>query len=404
MARDIDRIHSIVNALQEARLDALICTLPANVLLVSGYWPVNGASVAVITSEGYVSIIAPEDERDLAEQGWADELSLIKPASLSEIKPLAHSLRSRLAEAVYILERGARIGIEEASLEPSPYPSHYIYFDAISELLASVMPSCHLKPAGQLLSRLRATLTPRELQRVRAACNIAETAYAEGIITLRVERAETEVAAAFRAPLSTRGIGWDGALRADGFCFCMSGANSAKAYGLHQRSTGRDILPGEFAMVHCNSFADGFWTNITRTYCMGEPDDRQREIYDAILAARQAALATIRPGASAADVDAAAREVLEQRDLAEQFKHPLGHGVGFSTMNDHARPCLHPASKDLLELGMVFTVAPAIYFEGYGGVRHCDMVAVTATGAEVLTPFHSRMDELVLSCAEESTA
>ena len=92
---------------------------------------------------------------------------------------------------------------------------------------------------------------------------------------------------------------------------------------------------------------------------------------------------------NAADVDAAARDVLKMRGFGPQFKHSTGHGVGFSAIDANAKPRLHPKSEDTLEAGMVFNVEPAIYFEGYGGMRHCDMVAVTDSGAEVLTPFQS---------------
>lgn len=119
-------------------------------------------------------------------------------------------------------------------------------------------------------------------------------------------------------------------------------------------------------------------------------------MYEAVFAAREAALAAIRPGAKAADVDKAARDVLEARGFGSKFKHSTGHGVGFEAISAGAKPRLHPKSSDTLETGMVFNVEPAIYIEDYGGIRHCDMVAVTDTGAEVLTPFQCRFGELVV--------
>jgi Xaa-Pro aminopeptidase len=98
----------------------------------------------------------------------------------------------------------------------------------------------------------------------------------------------------------------------------------------------------------------------------------------------------------AADVDAAAREVLKTRGFGPQFKHSTGHGVGFSALDANAKPRLHPKSGDTLEPGMVFNVEPAIYFDGYGGMRHCDMVAVTDSGAELLTPFQCSTDDLAV--------
>ncbi|MCA1684981.1 MAG: M24 family metallopeptidase, partial [Planctomycetia bacterium] len=147
--------------------------------------------------------------------------------------------------------------------------------------------------------------------------------------------------------------------------------------------------------VHCNSYADGYWVDVTRTYSLGEPAGR-RAIYEAVFAAREAALAAARPGVKASAVDRAARGVLEAAGFGPRFTHPTGHGVGFAAIDPDARPRIHPASDDLLEEGMVFNIEPAVYFEGDCGLRHCDVVALTAGGAEVLTPFQATIEELII--------
>ena len=205
---------------------------------------------------------------------------------------------------------------------------------------------------------------------------------------------ETEVASLFHRLLTE--IGTDHAHRAGGFVFCMSGPNAAQAYAAYAHSGTRRVKESDIVLVHCNSYADGFWTDITRTYCLGEIDPRQRTMYDAVFAARGAALASIRAGVRAADVDAAAREALASRGFGAQFKHSTGHGVGFAAIDAGAQPRLHPASPDVLLAGMVCNVEPAIYIDGYGGIRHCDVVAVTESGCEVLTPFHASLADLVL--------
>ena len=138
----------------------------------------------------------------------------------------------------------------------------------------------------------------------------------------------------------------------------MSGANSARAYAAFARSTSKQLREGELVLVHCNSYADGYWTDVTRTYCLGEPDERQREMYGAVLAARDAVLAAIAPGVRAADVDAAARNVIASRGFGAQFRHSTGHGVGFAAIDAGAQPRLHPASPDVLLEGMVCNVSP----------------------------------------------
>src|SRR6185312_11657713 len=119
---------------------------------------------------------------------------------------------------------------------------------------------------------------------------------------------EEQIAATLRGPL----LDTHRASRADGFAFCMSGPNAAEAYKAYQLSSDRAPRPGDLVLAHCNSHVDGYWTDITRTYCLGRPDDRQRQMYEAVFAARRAALDAIRPAARACDVDHAARQVIER--------------------------------------------------------------------------------------------
>jgi Xaa-Pro aminopeptidase len=176
----------------------------------------------------------------------------------------------------------------------------------------------------------------------------------------------------------------------------MSGTRSADAHGSYAMSAGKRIAAGELVLVHCNSYADGFWTDVTRTFSVGRPDDRHRRMYDAVAEARAAAIAAIKPGVTGREVDRAARDVLRRRGFGDEFKHPTGHGVGFAAIDHNAMPRLHPASDDVLEVGSVFNIEPAIYRDEYDGMRHCDVVALGEDGATVLTPFQCEVHDLLL--------
>jgi len=382
MPRDAERLDRLQCAMKEAGLDAIACALPINVLLLTGYFPVVGKSVAIVTRDREVALIVPEDERELADCDTVDHLVAFHDKPGEAIREACDRLR--LSGSVVGYECGE-------ALEPASYAAMHLYNSSITGLLDGAV----LRPASELLARMKAVLTPIELDRLGRACRIAEIAFEEGSAKLGIGLKETEAAACFRAPLVTIGTGFEGVSRAEGFVFCMSGRNSGRAYGAYARSRAKEICVTDLVLTHCNSHADGYWTDITRTYGMGPMSERQAEIYDAIFAARMAALEEIRPGVEAAAVDRAARDVLRSRGFGDQFKHSTGHGVGFAAIDHNARPRIAPDSTDRLEAGMVFNVEPGIYFEDFGGVRHCDVVAVTETGTEVLTDFQTRMEDLI---------
>jgi len=395
MARGDERIERIMAALQQANLDALVCTHPTNVLLLSGYWPVVGASIVVATRDGRVAVLAPEDERDLADGGWAGTVRTFQSGSLESLPDVVAAVEGPVARELGAT--GARVGHEDGDFfEQSSYAAMHYYGPVTAPLLGRAMPGATLTLAADLIKTLRAALTGDELARVRAACQVAGEAFERGAAGLRAGLREPEAAALFETPLSVVGLGRAGVARAGGFVYCMSGENSARAGSAYARTRDRAMLHGDLVLIHCNSYVDGYWTDITRTYCLGEPSERQRAIHDAIFAARAAALAVIRPGARAADVDAAARAVLRDRGFGAYFTHGLGHNVGFTAISTDGPPRLHPASDDVLESGMVFNVEPAVYIAGYGGARHCDVVTVTADGAQVLTPFQATIEELTV--------
>jgi Xaa-Pro dipeptidase len=395
--RDLERMERITRALGEATLDALVCVLPSNVMLLSGYWPVVGTSVAVVSRDGSVGLVLPEDELDLASSSWADPREPFTPGSLEALPSLLEMLQNPFSRLLHRLgvNRG-RIGHERGPmLEPSSYAGTNRYATTIPLLLSDLRPRAELVAADEVLHELRAVLTQRELARVRLACRVAGQAFRTGAASVVPGALEREVAAAFHAPLEVyadpEGVA---SMRAGGFTWCMSGPNAALAYKAYARTGGRRIRVAELVMVHCNSFVDGLWTDITRTYWTGGADDHVHEVFDAVLAARDAAIGAVAPGVKARDVDRAARDVLAARGLGAAFRHGSGHGVGFAAIDHQARPRVHPASQDVLERGMVFNVEPAVYLEGWGGMRQCEMVAVTPEGAELLTPFQSGLEAL----------
>jgi Xaa-Pro dipeptidase len=396
MPEGAERLDRIKDTLQSENLDALVCTFAEDVLLLTGYFPVVGTAVAVATREGRVVCLVPEDEEDLARLGWATEVRTYQPGSMKRLISPVQAIRQPLDELLGELQLSrSRIGYEDLDFfEGSSYAAMYLFNTTISGLLEGCVPEADLTSGAAAISRLRSALTPYEVSRVHLACAIAGDAFTHATEGIRPGLREPEIAAAFRGELLVRGLGHAGVRQSDAFAWCMSGPSSALAGGAYARTRNRELEEGDFVLVHCNSYVDGYWTDITRTYCLGQPDERKRAMYDAVFAARAAALEAIAPGARAADVDAAARRVLTERGFGQYFTHGVGHSVGFSVISADFPPRLHPASPDVLEVGMTFNIEPSIYIEGFGGLRHCDVVTVHEDGPEVLTPFQARTEEL----------
>ena len=394
MTRDHERIARIRRALDTHGFDVIVCGLRAHVLMLSGYWPVIGSVLTVATREGAVALIVPSDEAELASNGWADAMHTFEVGSLDRLTTVVDAVRDPLAAAKSDLAIGkaATIGFEGgAAFDPSGYASTYLYGAAIEPLLRGVFPGASLRDATDCLAELQSVLTGRELRRLRTACGVAQSAFEKTAAAIRIGMTEQDVARHLRAGLASAAHE-----RCDGFAYCMSGPNSARAYAAFQQSSGRAIGDGDFVLLHCNSYCDGFWTDITRTFSVGRVSKQQRAMSDAVDTARRSALEAIRPGVRAASVDTAVRNVLAERGFKSAFKHATGHGVGFAAIDHNASPRIHPASEALLEMGMVFNVEPAIYIPDIGGTRHCDVVVVTRTGVECLTPFLSGPGELTL--------
>jgi Xaa-Pro dipeptidase len=394
-----ERIARIRAALKQNELAGVVCTLPSNVLMLTGYRPVVGMSAAVASRDSGLLLIVPEDESELAAKSWVDEVRAYQPESLDRLSGPGDAIREPLRKALHDLKlQCSDLGYElEAASEPAYYSGVYLFQGSIVGILHDVVPSAPLRPADRMLSGLRAVKTAHEVECIRRACAVAGEAFARGREQLTETHTEAEIAAYFRTGFSELGLKDEGVERADGFAWCMSGPKAANASGAFATTGLRRVRTREPVLVHANSYVDGYWTDITRTYVLGEIDGSLRNVYEAVFAARAAALAEIRPGAKAADADRAARDVLKSRGFGDRCPHSIGHGVGFNAISANARPRLHPKSEEKLEAGMTFNVEPAIYIDGELGVRHCDMVAVTESGMELLTPFHATLNELLVN-------
>lgn len=155
----------------------------------------------------------------------------------------------------------------------------------------------------------------------------------------------------------------------------------------------RVINTGDLITLDFGAVYKGYHSDITRTFCVGQASDKQREIYDIVLNAQLAGIEAVRPGLSGKDIDTVARNIIDQAGYGQYFGHGLGHGVGLAI---HEDPRLSPSNVNILmQPGMLVTVEPGIYIPGWGGIRIEDIVLVTAVGCQVLTASSKQFIEIM---------
>jgi Xaa-Pro aminopeptidase len=242
--------------------------------------------------------------------------------------------------------------------------------------MAGLFPAgVRLKNAPALVERQRMVKDEGELARIRAAVQVGASLFDRALKVLRPGIKETDVAGEMEYAARRAG--------AEEMSFPTIIASGTRSALPHGRASERPIAPRGFVVCDFGVILGGYCSDQTRTVWMGAPSKDARHAYEAVREAQEAAIAAVKPGISAAEVDAAARTVLRRARLARYFTHSTGHGVGLEI---HEAPRVAAGQKDLLRPGMVITVEPGVYFPGKWGVRIEDMVAVTEDGREVLTP------------------
>ena len=159
----------------------------------------------------------------------------------------------------------------------------------------------------------------------------------------------------------------------------MSGKNTSLPHGV---PSDKPIKQGDFVLLDFGSVVQGYHSDMTRTFCVGEPTDKMRKVYDIVLNAQLAALSAVKAGMTGKELDAFARDIISKEGYGENFGHSLGHGVG---MEIHEMPYASPSKEDILPENSIVTVEPGIYLEGEFGVRIEDFVVVKNDGCENMT-------------------
>jgi Xaa-Pro aminopeptidase len=236
---------------------------------------------------------------------------------------------------------------------------------------------------ASLVEMLRSVKDGDELAIMAEAARTGCKLFEHILGVLRPGIAEVEVAAELES--QARKLG------AEGMSFETIVAAGLRSAMPHGRATSAPLPRRGFVTMDFGIIHKGYCSDMTRTVFLGKPKPEDRKAYEAVLEAQENAVNAVSPGASCAEVDEAARSVLRREGLAEAFTHSTGHGVGLEI---HEPPRVGAGQTTRLQPGMVITIEPGIYLAGKFGIRIEDMVVVTHSGGQVLTPAPKALIEL----------
>jgi Xaa-Pro aminopeptidase len=330
--------------LEGAGIEALLVSRLPNVRYLTGFTGSNGQ--AIVRADGSAVFLT---------DGRYDEQSGHEVPDL-ERRIYLEGMVPAVREAATDLGLG-RLGFEGDGL------TFRTYTDVAADL------PVELVAVNGAVERLRWIKDPEELETMAQAQEVTDAAFEAILPKLREGVTERELA--FELEIELRAAG------ADDLAFDTIAAFGEHAAEPHHHAGDRPLGHGDVVKLDFGGLVEGYHCDMTRTVALGQPPAELRAIHEVVHRAQRAGIEAVRAGAKAAEVDRAARQVVEDAGYGERFPHGLGHGVGLEI---HEGPRLHWTSEDVLPAGAVVTIEPGVYVPGLGGVRIEDQVEVTEDG------------------------
>jgi Xaa-Pro aminopeptidase len=354
-----DRLRGL---LRRKGIGALLVTHFTNVTYLTGF-----------TGDDSYLLLRADGETILSDARYTTQLGEECPGVDLHIRPPGMSM-SKAVEKVVKATKLDRLAIEGDSMTVG-----------LRDQMASRLPETELVATAGLVELLRQVKDKHEIAAIRLAIWHAEKGF--GVLRATLDPRKTEKQVADELEHEMRKFG------ARAAAFPTIAAAGPRAALPHAKATAAPIGDSDFLLVDWGANEGLYLSDLTRVLVTGRLSPKFRRIYAIVLDAQLAAIAAIRPGIAAQDVDAVARNKIKDAGFGRYFGHGLGHGLGLEV---HEGPRLNSSSKTVLKAGMVITVEPGIYLPGWGGIRIEDDVLVTRTGCEVLTGLPKAYEEAVV--------
>lgn len=328
--------------------DSLLVTTEENITYLSGF-----------TGHDAVMLIGKNRNFFFTDARYAEEAE--KTVLGFEIVQPKESLLATIGQ-IASNEKLRRIGFESANL---PY--------AVYKKMKSFLKLKKLVPLTEAVEDARSVKDAQEIRLIENAISLTGKVFNRVTAGMKSEDTEASLAREIKTAFIVRGAS------AAFEPIVASGRNSSKP---HAAAANKRIGNCSFIMLDLGCRIKGYCSDMTRTLRRGKTPILFNKIYSIVEKAHSAAIKKVRPGIAANEIDAAARAVISSAGYGKFFGHSTGHGIGLDV---HEKPRISHISGMLLKAGMVFTIEPAIYLPGFGGVRIEDVVCVTADGCRVLT-------------------
>lgn len=334
------KIQKVRDFINEKNLDGVIVSSWQNVLYLSGFTGYGDARLLVTAQKAF---IITDSRYYVQAEEQSPEFELVKGncASSAVMKTLLadHRIKS--------------VGYENQAISYADYCGYYQEIGA------------ELHKIEDLFYKLRLIKNEEEIAAIERACDLASTALEQILPEIKPGKTELEIAALLEYRMRVLG--------ADKPSFDTIIASGVRGAMPHGTASTKRIESGDGVTIDFGAFHGGACSDMTRTFFVGEPSAKMREIYNIVLEAQQAVVSEFREGMTGREVDQIARNVIVKAGYGDQFGHGLGHGVGIDI---HEAPSVAPRSDTVLTPGMVFSNEPGIYLPGIGGVRIEDLVTI----------------------------
>ncbi|WP_145232693.1 M24 family metallopeptidase [Staphylococcus arlettae] len=352
----MDKLEQLRSFIAQKHLDGVIVLSEYNRRYLSGFTGTSGAL-----------LITKEDQYLITDFRYIEQATSEAPAF--HIINRQNSLIQSLKEQINTL-----------NLQNIGFEGNLVSYDEYLQLSKSYVSLISISGA---IEKIREVKNPTEIEIIQSAANIVDQAYEYILTVAKSGMTEQQLKAKLESELLELG--------AEGTSFSTIVASGHRGALPHGVASDKIIEQGDMITLDFGAYYQGYASDITRTFAIGEPNPKLKEIYNIVLAANQKAIEAAKAGISSKALDAVARDYIAKQGYGEAFGHSLGHGIGLDV---HEGPVLAKNTDSALQVNNCVTIEPGIYIDGLGGVRIEDDILITENGCQRFT--NSTKDLIIL--------